>query len=88
MSKKEKLFAKALANPTDVRFADIETMARHHGWEFDRSCGSHRQWVHEKWHRPIPLQEKNGMAKPYQVRQFLTAIKTIASRNDSEEGNE
>lgn len=70
MSKKEKLLAKARRNPQGLSFGDFKTLLKQCGWSFDHQRGSHQIWYSPERHR-LSLQERKGMSKAYQVRQFL-----------------
>ncbi|MBA2278768.1 MAG: type II toxin-antitoxin system HicA family toxin [Chloroflexia bacterium] len=71
----EKLLAKARNNPADVRFSDACALAEAYAFRFIRQTGSHRQFGREGVPTLVNLQpEKNGKAKPYQVRQLVKLI--------------
>lgn len=71
MSKKEKLWQKANTNPQNLTFAEFETLLSQCGWKFSRQKGSHSLWYSPN-NQPLPIQpQKDGKAKPYQVKQFL-----------------
>jgi len=44
------------------------------GFRLARSRGSHRIFVHREVPELLSLQEVNGQAKPYQIRQFMTLV--------------
>ncbi len=70
MGKKEKLLDKARNNPNALSFEDFVTLLRHCGWVKDHQRGSHVVWYSPKGYR-ISIQNKNGEAKGYQVKQFF-----------------
>ncbi len=70
MSKKDKLLAKALRNPQGLKFSEFEALLKQCGWTFDHQKGSHQIWYSLKRHR-LSIQNRKGMAKAYQVKQFL-----------------
>ena len=70
MTQEEKLFAKAKRNPEGLRFIEFQNLMRHWGWIKDHQRGSHEIWYSEQGLR-LSIQNKNGMAKGYQVRQFI-----------------
>lgn len=73
MGKREKLLDHARRNPGGLSFADFEALLVLCGWIFRRQTGSHRFWYSPKKYR-LPIQPmKDGKAKAYQVRQFLSA---------------
>jgi len=46
----------------------------HQDWHFDHQSGSHQIWYSPRKYR-ISVQNRNGKAKAYQVKQFLTRYK-------------
>jgi len=74
MSRYEKLIAKARRNPDGVSFSEFETLMSHYGWIKDRQRGSHQIWYSTKGER-LSVQTRKGMAKGYQVKQFLSFMK-------------
>jgi HicA-like toxin of HicAB toxin-antitoxin system len=71
MTKQEKWLEQARNHPAGLRFADFETLLAQSGWTRKRQRGSHRLWYSPHGYR-LPVQDEDGQAKPYQVRQFLT----------------
>jgi len=49
-------------------------LAEAFGFRLARIEGSHHIMVHPDVPRPLNLQEVDGQAKPYQVRQFLKSV--------------
>ena len=74
MGKCDKLLEKAKRNPKGVKFRELCALATCYGWELDRQKGSHAVYKNRVMKSTISLQDDNGMAKDYQVRQLLTAI--------------
>jgi hypothetical protein len=73
--KREKLLQKAISTPGNIRFGEFETLLKQSGFECIRSRGSHFHYYCEKFKKLLPVQEgKNGMAKEYQVLQFLSIM--------------
>jgi len=71
MTKRKKLFIKAMNNPKGLTFSDFRTLLTQAGWILDHQVGSHQIWYSPKGYR-LPIQEsKNGKPKSYQVEQFL-----------------
>jgi hypothetical protein len=54
------------------------------GFELDRISGSHHLFVHREVPELVNLQEVEGMAKPYQVGQFLRIVERYNLRMRSE----
>ena len=77
MADRDTLFELARRNPAGLRFFEACRLAECFGWEL-----SMRLWIHSLFKRPgatvlINLQNVRGMAKPYQVRQLVRAIKEL-----------
>jgi hypothetical protein len=68
------LLQRILARPKNVRFREIIRLAEAFGFRLDRVRGSHHIFVHPEVPELVNLQEVEGMAKPYQVRQFLKLV--------------
>lgn len=75
MTKMEKLLEQARSHPTSLRFADFEALLAGCGWTLRRQRSSHRLWYSPQGYR-LPIQDEDGQAKPYQVRQFLTVYRS------------
>ena len=71
---KRKLLKKALAGSKNIRFADMITLAKAFGFHLSRVRGSHHILAHPEVPELVNLQEVNGKAKPYQIRQFLRLV--------------
>jgi len=69
-----KLLKKAINNPGNLHFEELQNLLERNGFECVRTSGSHHQYYSKKRKRLLPIQEKNGMAKEYQVRQFLSIL--------------
>ncbi len=74
MSQREKLLIKAGRNPEGLSFSEFQTLMTKEGWVKDHQKGSHQIWYSLEGAR-LSIQNRNGMAKGYQVRQFLTYLK-------------
>lgn len=70
----QKLLDKALASPANVRFREMVELVGAFGFRLSRVSGSHHIFVHPDVKELINLQDVQGMAKPYQVRQFLKLV--------------
>ena len=63
-------------NLKNVRYEDFERMLRAFGWTLDRQRGSHRVFRHPSVGERLNVQpDKNGQAKPYQLREFVRYVK-------------
>lgn len=74
MGQFDKLLAKAIQNPEGLSFSDFQNLMIYCKWIKDRQRGSHQIWYSPEGSR-LSIQTRNGMAKGYQVRQFLSLIK-------------
>jgi predicted RNA binding protein YcfA (HicA-like mRNA interferase family) len=75
MTRIDKLYERLLANPrATISFRDFEKLLKAFGFEHVRTTGSHRQYVHPKLTRPLPVQPSSKDAKAYQVREFLELV--------------
>ncbi|MEL6930469.1 MAG: type II toxin-antitoxin system HicA family toxin [Cyanobacteria bacterium J06600_6] len=71
MTKKEKLWRKALNSPQNLTFKEFETLLEQYDWNLVRQRGSHRLWSSPKG-QALPIQpRKDSKAKTYQVQQFI-----------------
>ena len=57
-----------------IAFRDFEKLLEAYGFTLLRTSGSHKQYVHPKVPRPLPVQPEGRDAKRYQVRQLLALI--------------
>ena len=69
-----KLLDKALASPANVRFDEMAKLVGAFGFRLSRISGSHHIFVHPDVKELVNIQDVEGMAKPYQVRQFLKLV--------------
>lgn len=75
MTRIAKLYAGVSANPGAViSFREFERLLAAFGFALERTSGSHRQYVHYRVPRPLPIQPDGKDAKRYQVREFLDMI--------------
>jgi predicted RNA binding protein YcfA (HicA-like mRNA interferase family) len=72
--KQEKLLKKILSNQKNVQFSDLVLLVEALGFRLSRRRGSHHIFTHPQIPELINLQEVNGQAKPYQIRQFLKLV--------------
>jgi len=80
MTQKDKLLNKAINNSNDFSFNDFCTLMKHQGWSLDHQRGSHQIWYSPKAFR-LSVQNRNGKAKSYQVKQFLTRLEVEDENN-------
>lgn len=72
--KKRKLLEKALTGSKNMRFNEMVTLIEAFGFHLSRVSGSHHIFVHPQVRELVNLQDVNGQAKPYQIRQFLELV--------------
>ena len=71
---RHKLLLLILDNPRNVRFADLTRVVEGFGFRLDRVSGSHHIYKRADVEQLINLQNVGGMAKNYQVKQFLEIV--------------
>ena len=69
-----KLLKKALSSPANLRFEEACALARAFGFRLSRVSGSHHIFAHLNVRELVNLQEVEGKAKPYQVKQLLALV--------------
>jgi predicted RNA binding protein YcfA (HicA-like mRNA interferase family) len=72
--KKRKLLEKALTSPKNMRFNDMVILVEAFGFRLSRISGSHHIFAHPQVRELVNLQNVDGQAKPYQIRQFLQLV--------------
>jgi predicted RNA binding protein YcfA (HicA-like mRNA interferase family) len=71
---KHKLLKKVLGGSKNIRFGDLVTLVEAFGFQQMRVNGSHHIFQRPGVAEIINLQDRNGKAIPYQVKQFLELI--------------
>lgn len=71
---KDKLFRKILSGSGNIRFEDLVTVVGAFGFRLSRVSGSHHIFTHARIPGLLNLQERQGKAKEYQIRQFLALV--------------
>jgi predicted RNA binding protein YcfA (HicA-like mRNA interferase family) len=71
---KRKLLQKALSGSKNIRFSEVVALAQAFGFRLARVSGSHHIFVHADIPQLLNLQEVDGKAKPYQIRQLLRLV--------------
>jgi predicted RNA binding protein YcfA (HicA-like mRNA interferase family) len=74
MVKPSKLFSRLIASPQSMSFRDFQRVLGAFGFTLDRVNGSHHNYKHPLATRPLSIQPKGNMAKPYQIDQFLDIV--------------
>ena len=70
------------ANPKKIRFARICKIAEAFGFQTRQGPGSHRIYYKDGVREILNIQNEDGWAKPYQVRQFIKIIEKYDLRED------
>lgn len=71
---RKKLLAKVASGSKNISFNEMVTLVETFGFRLVRVNGSHHIFVHPQIRELVNLQEVNGKAKPYQIRQFLRLV--------------
>ena len=79
---KEEIYRELKRRATNVKFEELCKAAELFGFEFRGGKGSHKMFVRRGIRELLNFQNVKGMAKPYQVKQF---IKTLERYNLLEE---
>ena len=77
MSQKEKLIAKARRAPEGLRYSELVKLANLFGFIQVRQAGSHCIFSRGPGYRKFNFQDFHGMAKPFQVKQFLGYLEEL-----------
>jgi hypothetical protein len=84
MSDCDDLYERARKRPQSLRLKEAIQLAECWGFVLARQTGSHRIYKRKGYIHPVNLQPlKNGMAKPFQVRQILAAIEDLKGRGET-----
>ena len=74
MAKASKVYQQLLESRSSIPFRDLQRVLEAFGFTLDRINGSHRLYRHPLTSRPLSIQPRGNMAKPYQVDQFLDIV--------------
>lgn len=81
----EKILKRIENNPNNVRYEDLKSICEYFFGLPRQSSTSHVVFKTPWEGDPrVNIQNKNGMAKPYQVKQVLKAIRRLKDENSSE----
>ena len=81
---KQGLITELKKNPKNIRFETLCKYAELFGFRFRGGKGSHRIYVRSGIKEMLNFQNVSGLAKPYQVKQF---VKIVEKYNLIEEGD-
>jgi len=85
MAKIKELLASLRQNPKGVSFNDLCKVCDHFFGQARQTGSSHRIYKTPWQGDPrVNIQNDNGMAKTYQVRQVLKAIERLEAQNEAE----
>lgn len=65
-----------------MRFRDFQRILEAFGFALDRINGSHHNYRHPRVSRPLSVQPRGNMAKPYQIQQFLDIVEEFGLKMD------
>ena len=68
----------------NVRFADLTDLVQSLGFRLDRVSGSHHIFIHPEIPELVNLQQVDGEAKPYQVRQLVRLVERYNLKLEAE----
>lgn len=77
MTKCADLLSRAQQNPRGMRFRELTALAECHDFVFIRQGGSHEIYKREGYAKNMVFQNVKGMAKAYQVKQLLDALREL-----------
>ena len=83
-AKPRNILEKALAGSKNIRFGEAVALAEGFGFHLSRVSGSHHIFTHPHVRELVNLQNVNGKAKPYQIRQLLQLVERYDLRLRSE----
>jgi predicted RNA binding protein YcfA (HicA-like mRNA interferase family) len=72
--KKRKLLDKILSGSKNIQFNEIVSLVEAFGFTLDRVNGSHHIFKHPDIPDLVNIQNRQGKAQPYQIRQFLAIV--------------
>jgi predicted RNA binding protein YcfA (HicA-like mRNA interferase family) len=82
---KRKLLQQILNNQKNVKFNDFVIILEAFGFYRARSEGSHTIFKNEAVKEIINIQNVNGEAKPYQIRQFFSLVEKYNLRMEEKQ---
>lgn len=80
-----KLFKKILSGSDNVRFGDLVAVVEAFGFRLSRVTGSHHIFKCDGIPEVLNLQEREGKAIPYQIRQFLALMEEYNLKMEDEQ---
>lgn len=81
----KRLLLRILSGSKNVRFGDFVGLVEAFGFGLSRTNGSHHIFTHPAVRELVNIQNANGQAKPYQIRQFLKLVEQHNLQLEDEE---
>lgn len=81
----KQLLLRILAGSKNIRFNDFVRLLEAFGFRLSRVNGSHHIFAHPDVNELVNIQNANGQAKPYQIRQFLKLVEQYNLRLEDRE---
>jgi predicted RNA binding protein YcfA (HicA-like mRNA interferase family) len=69
-----RVLRKIIASPANVRFGELVGLVQAFGFRLARVSGGHHIFLHPQVPQAVTIQNVDGKAKPYQVRQVLKLV--------------
>ncbi len=82
MVRPSKLYESLVATRGPLRFRDFQRVLEAFGFTLDRIKGSHHVYKHPLVPRPLSIQPRGNMAKPYQIDPFLDNVEEFGLKID------
>ena len=83
--KKRRLLQKLISSSKNVHFSEAVTCIEAFGFRLARISGSHHIYVHPDVTELVNLQDVDGQAKPYQIKQFLQLVEKYGLQMEDDE---
>jgi len=83
---RRKLLNKVLSGSRNIRFSEARLLAESFGFRLARVNGSHHIYVHPQIAELLNLQDVDGQAKPYQIRQLLRLVERYNLKLEESDG--
>jgi len=81
---RRKLLLKILSGSRDIHFGDMVSLVEGFGFHLSRTDGSHHIFTRRDIPELVNLQNVQGKAKPYQIRQFLKLVERHSLKLEDE----
>jgi len=81
----KRLLQRILLGSKNIRFNDFVGLIEAFGFRLSRINGSHHIFTHPDVQELVNIQNANGQAKPYQIRQFLKLVEQYNLQLEGEE---